>query len=52
MADPFGSFTFQTTVGISEVKDGTVSGEWGMLPTDVDATIRKYVQVRKQKTGR
>ena len=52
VADPFGNFTFQTTVGISEVKDGKVSGEWGMLPTDVDATIRKYVQVRKQKTGR
>lgn len=52
VADPFGNFTFPATVGIIEVKDGKVTGEWSMLPAEVDATIRKYGQLRKQKTGR
>lgn len=52
VADPFGNFTFPATVGITDVKDGQVTGEWSMLPADVDATIRKYAQLRKQKAGR
>ncbi|WP_448207651.1 hypothetical protein [Azospirillum sp. sgz302134] len=51
VADQFGNFTFQTTAGISEVKDGKVAGNWSVLPADVDAAIRKYAQARK-KAGR
>ncbi len=50
--DACGKFTFSATVTIEEVKGGSVSGAWNMLPTEVEATIRKYLQIRKQKTGK
>jgi len=50
--DEFGRFNFATTVGINEATDGKLAGEWNMLPPEVEAVIRKYAQVRKQKTGR
>lgn len=50
--DACGKFTFAATVTIEEVKGGSVSGAWNMLPTEVEATIRKYLQIRKQKTGK
>ncbi len=52
VADPYGNFTFPVTVGITDVRDGRVAGAWSMLPADVEATIRKYAQLRKQKTGK
>ena len=48
--DSCGKFSFSATVTIEEVKGGSVSGAWNMLPPEVEATIRKYVQIRKQKT--
>jgi len=50
--DACGKFTFTATVTIEEVKGGSVSGAWNMLPPEVEATIRKYLQIRKQKTGK
>ena len=37
---------------IEAVKGGSVSGAWNMLPLEVESTIRKYLQIRKQKTGK
>ena len=50
--DEFGKFGFTTTVGINEVKDGKLVGEWNMLPPETEAIIRKYTQIRKSRTGR
>ncbi|MDQ2101573.1 hypothetical protein [Azospirillum isscasi] len=50
--DASGKFTFAATVTIEEVKGGSVSGAWNMLPPEVEATIRKYLQIRKQKAGK
>ncbi|MFL7905200.1 hypothetical protein [Azospirillum argentinense] len=50
--DACGKFTFAATVTIEEVKGGSVSGAWNMLPPEVETTIRKYLQIRKQKTGK
>lgn len=50
--DACGKFTFPAAVTIEEVKGGSVSGAWNMLPPEVEATIRKYLQIRKQKTGK
>ena len=50
--DAFGKFSFPATIGVNEVKDGKLVGEWNMLAPEIEANIRKYAQIRKQKTGR
>ncbi|MBP2311194.1 hypothetical protein [Azospirillum soli] len=50
--DDCGKFTFPATIGVNEIKDGKLVGEWNMLAPEIEATIRKYAQNRKQKTGR
>jgi len=50
--DDCGKFTFPATVGVNEVKDGKLVGEWSVLAPEIEATIRKYAQNRKQKSGR
>lgn len=50
--DNCGKFTFPATIGVNETKDGKLVGEWNMLAPEIEATIRKYTQIRKQKTGR
>lgn len=50
--DDCGKFTFPATVGVNEIKDGKLVGEWNMLAPEIEATIRKYTQNRKQRSGR
>lgn len=49
--DEIGKFSFATTIAVNEVKDGTMVGEWMMLDPQLEATIRKYNQIKKQKAG-
>lgn len=52
VADEYGKFSFPATVLVNDVKDGKLIGEWNMLSAEIDATIRQYNQIRKQKSGR
>lgn len=51
VADECGKFSFPATIAVTDVKDGKLVGEWNMLPPEIDAAIRKYNQIRKQKAG-
>ncbi|HYH18164.1 MAG TPA: hypothetical protein VD995_06065 [Azospirillum sp.] len=49
--DAFAKFSFATTIAVNEVKDGKMVGEWMMLDPQLESTIRKYGQIKKQKGG-
>ena len=49
--DDIATFSFTTTVTITGVKDGSLVGEWMMLPPELEQTIRKYNQRHKLKAG-
>ncbi|HYD64790.1 hypothetical protein [Azospirillum sp.] len=49
--DAFAKFSFATTIAVNEVKDGKMVGEWMMLDPQLETLIRKYGQIKKQKSG-
>ncbi|CAO3421022.1 hypothetical protein [Azospirillum endophyticum] len=50
--DPAGKFTFNATVSVVEIKGDTVGATWTILPTEIDAVIRRYAQLRKTQDGK
>lgn len=50
--DEAGKFTFPATIGVNQADGGKLVGEWTVLTPEVEGVIRKYLQIRKQKTGR
>lgn len=50
--DQFAKFSFSTTVTVADVAGGKLTAQFGMLPTETEALIRKYAQMRKQKAGK
>lgn len=50
--DDAGKFSFAAAIGVSQAEGGKLIGEWSVLTPEVEGVIRKYLQIRKQKTGR
>lgn len=50
--DQFAKFNFSATVTVLDAAGGKLTAQFGMLPTETEALIRKYAQLRKQKPGK
>ncbi|MGQ9369838.1 hypothetical protein [Azospirillum sp. ST 5-10] len=49
--DAYARFSFPATVSVADVKADKLVCEFQILPPELEQTLRKYSQIRKQKTG-
>lgn len=50
--DQFAKFSFSATVTVADAAGDKLTAQFGMLPPETEALIRKYAQLRKQKAGK